>query len=52
MGEEGKQQRISDNFYVRGDGTCAFYFSHGDLKDMFQVRGYRGAHFIYDVRHF
>ena len=23
---EGRQQRLSDSFYVRWDGTCAFYF--------------------------
>lgn len=26
LGGEGKQQQLGDNFFVRWDGTCAYYF--------------------------
>ncbi|KAI4377833.1 hypothetical protein MLD38_015405 [Melastoma candidum] len=32
----GKDQMISENFYVRGDGTRAFYFSNEFLTNLFQ----------------
>ncbi|KAM6559284.1 hypothetical protein CsatA_028523 [Cannabis sativa] len=31
-----KDQKISENFYVRGDGTRAFYFSNEFLTSMFE----------------
>ncbi|XP_031372967.1 uncharacterized protein LOC116188010 isoform X2 [Punica granatum] len=31
-----KDQMISENFYVRGDGTRAFYFSNDFLADLFK----------------
>ncbi|KAJ0260233.1 S-adenosyl-L-methionine-dependent methyltransferases superfamily protein [Hirschfeldia incana] len=36
----GKDQKISDNFYVRGDGTRAFYFSNEFLETLFAEEGF------------
>uniref|UniRef100_K7MNF0 Methyltransferase type 12 domain-containing protein n=1 Tax=Glycine max TaxID=3847 RepID=K7MNF0_SOYBN len=36
----GKDQKISDNFYVRGDGTRAYYFSNEFLKNLFKENGF------------
>ncbi|XP_078427730.1 S-adenosyl-L-methionine-dependent methyltransferases superfamily protein [Wolffia australiana] len=36
-----KEQQISENFYVRGDGTRAFYFSNDFLADLFVNNGFR-----------
>ncbi|KAL0741057.1 hypothetical protein Bca4012_082570 [Brassica carinata] len=36
----GKDQKISDNFYVRGDGTRAFYFSNEFLETLFAEQGF------------
>lgn len=35
-----KEQKISDNFYVRGDGTRAFYFSEEVLTSLFIRNGF------------
>ncbi|CAO2816660.1 unnamed protein product [Amaranthus hypochondriacus] len=35
-----KDQKISENFYVRGDGTRAFYFSEEYLKHLFEENGF------------
>nr|XP_043624434.1 uncharacterized protein LOC122596003 isoform X2 [Erigeron canadensis] len=35
-----KDQKISENFFVRGDGTRAFYFSEEFLKSLFQENGF------------
>ncbi|KAK6236712.1 hypothetical protein SCA6_012049 [Theobroma cacao] len=35
----GKDQKISENFYVRGDGTRAFYFSNEFLTSLFKEQG-------------
>ncbi|XP_076927332.1 uncharacterized protein LOC143590866, partial [Bidens hawaiensis] len=35
-----KDQKISENFFVRGDGTRAFYFSEDLLKSLFQENGF------------
>lgn len=35
-----KEQKISDNFYVRGDGTRAFYFSDEFLLNLFNENGF------------
>lgn len=34
-----KDQEISENFYVRGDGTRAFYFSNEFLTSLFKEQG-------------
>ncbi|XP_010548485.2 PREDICTED: LOW QUALITY PROTEIN: uncharacterized protein LOC104819893 [Tarenaya hassleriana] len=36
----GKDQKISENFYVRGDGTRAFYFSNEFLTTLVQEQGF------------
>ncbi|KAL8522253.1 hypothetical protein ACS0TY_012405 [Phlomoides rotata] len=36
----GKDQKISENFYVRGDGTRAFYFSDEFLENLFKANGF------------
>ncbi|CAA7036869.1 unnamed protein product [Microthlaspi erraticum] len=36
----GKDQKISENFYVRGDGTRAFYFSNEFLESLFSQHGF------------
>ncbi|CAA0838050.1 S-adenosyl-L-methionine-dependent methyltransferases superfamily protein [Striga hermonthica] len=36
----GKEQKISKNFYVRGDGTRAFYFSDEFLRNLFLQDGF------------
>ncbi|KAK7290964.1 hypothetical protein RIF29_05781 [Crotalaria pallida] len=36
----GKDQKISDNFYVRGDGTRAYYFSNEFLTSLFKENGF------------
>ncbi|KAI5393532.1 uncharacterized protein LOC127092732 [Lathyrus oleraceus] len=36
----GKDQKISDNFYVRGDGTRAYYFSNEFLTNLFEENGF------------
>ncbi|KAG9451813.1 hypothetical protein H6P81_004717 [Aristolochia fimbriata] len=35
-----KDQEISENFYVRGDGTRAFYFSEDFMTKLFQASGF------------
>ncbi|KAK9741996.1 hypothetical protein RND81_03G142100 [Saponaria officinalis] len=35
-----KDQKISENFYVRGDGTRAFYFSDEYLRHLFEDNGF------------
>ncbi|GFZ15551.1 S-adenosyl-L-methionine-dependent methyltransferases superfamily protein [Actinidia rufa] len=35
-----KDQKISENFYVRGDGTRAFYFSDKFLMSLFNENGF------------
>uniref|UniRef100_A0A1D1Y5A5 Methyltransferase-like protein 6 n=2 Tax=Anthurium amnicola TaxID=1678845 RepID=A0A1D1Y5A5_9ARAE len=35
-----KEQQISENFYVRGDGTRAFYFSNDFLTSLFTNNGF------------
>ncbi|XP_068635277.1 uncharacterized protein [Aristolochia californica] len=35
-----KDQEISENFYVRGDGTRAYYFSEDFMTKLFQASGF------------
>ncbi|XP_020575247.1 uncharacterized protein LOC110021186 isoform X1 [Phalaenopsis equestris] len=35
-----KEQQISENFYVRGDGTRAYYFSEDFLTNLFKESGF------------
>lgn len=35
-----KDQKISENFYARGDGTRAFYFSNGFLTNLFKENAF------------
>ncbi|KAL3844256.1 hypothetical protein ACJIZ3_001659 [Penstemon smallii] len=43
----GKEQKISENFYVRGDGTRAFYFSDEFLGSLFKENGFSTEeHFV------
>ncbi|XP_024973341.1 uncharacterized protein LOC112511803 isoform X2 [Cynara cardunculus var. scolymus] len=35
-----KDQKLSENFFVRGDGTRAFYFSEEFLTSLFQQNGF------------
>ncbi|WOL09934.1 hypothetical protein Cni_G18688 [Canna indica] len=35
-----KEQQISENFYVRGDGTRAYYFSNKFLVSLFKQNGF------------
>ncbi|CAI5495610.1 unnamed protein product [Closterium sp. Naga37s-1] len=39
-----KEQRIADNFYVRGDGTRAYYFTEGALGELFAGAGMQCVH--------
>ncbi|KAK3023178.1 hypothetical protein RJ639_044165 [Escallonia herrerae] len=43
----GKDQKISENFYVRGDGTRAFYFADEFLTRLFKENGFETEE--YDV---
>ncbi|XP_057799719.1 uncharacterized protein LOC131015361 [Salvia miltiorrhiza] len=36
----GKEQKICENFYVRGDGTRAFYFSDEFLENLLKGNGF------------
>ncbi|KAH9665046.1 methyltransferase 12 domain-containing protein [Citrus sinensis] len=35
-----RNQMIGDSFYVRGDGTCSFYFSEDFLSTLFLEAGF------------
>ncbi|CAK9274264.1 unnamed protein product [Sphagnum jensenii] len=35
-----KDQKISENFFARGDGTRAYYFSEHSLLDLFEGQGF------------
>ena len=40
LAASSRQQKLQDNFYVRGDGTRAFYFSEAALLKLFLEAGY------------
>ncbi len=37
---EPRKHKISDNFYVRGDGTSAYYFEEKELISLFNDSGF------------
>ncbi|KAF5745532.1 hypothetical protein HS088_TW07G01123 [Tripterygium wilfordii] len=37
---QDRKQMINENFYVRGDGTCSFYFSESFLSTLFSNAGF------------
>ena len=40
LGKVGKQQQIEENFYARGDGTRAYYFTKSMLREVFESCGF------------
>lgn len=38
---EYKQQRIGEGFYMRGDGTRAYYFTESFVLELFEQQGFR-----------
>lgn len=38
-----KNRMITENFYVRGDGTCSFYFTEEFLSNLFLGAGFLTA---------
>ncbi|PRW58059.1 Methyltransferase 6 [Chlorella sorokiniana] len=37
---EGRQQQLGDNFFVRWDGTCAYYFTEERVRAVFEAEGF------------
>ena len=42
--------KLDDNFYLRSDGTRAFFFSLEKCQDLFSRSGFQTLHLSYDVR--
>ena len=40
LAASSRQQKLQDSFYVRGDGTRAFYFSQEGLRKLLSEAGY------------
>ncbi|KAK9828449.1 hypothetical protein WJX72_000046 [[Myrmecia] bisecta] len=41
FGQKERLQRLASNFYVRGDGTRAYYFAKDVLRELFEREGFR-----------
>ncbi|GAB4823086.1 hypothetical protein N2152v2_010132 [Parachlorella kessleri] len=41
LAQQGRSQRIEDNFYARWDGTRAYYFTEVGLRELFASQGFR-----------
>eukprot|EP00850_Spirogloea_muscicola_P005257 SM000023S07713 [mRNA] locus=s23:902842:907230:- [translate_table: standard] len=39
-----KEQKISDSFFARGDGTLVYYFTEAYLKDLFSTAAFQCEH--------
>jgi len=45
-----ENRKLADNYYVRADGTSAFYFTKEDLSVLFVESGFAIQNLTYDTR--
>jgi len=45
-----KNRKLDENYYVRGDGTCTYFFSLETLQELFESGGFRTERLSYDTR--